>query len=296
MYQDRVHPGGPAADGPRPWPSCRAGAQRVRFTLIELLVVLAIIGVLVAMLMPALQGAREQGRRITCLAQLRQLALGGITYAGDADGILPGDHLDCNGWWQGADGGGAMTSPLVLFRDGYAGSNRILLLCPSRFDRLYPGYHGGDYVAGKRWLQGFSDYIWDGSTLFTHLHTGSWTNAAYWLRHESLDPDKTLVADVVTKEPNANWREYRASNHYAGGLPLGGNFVRADGGGRWWPFRSVTPYGDNAEARPPLAIDQAYITSHHFRNSPLFWGSPGSAPTRPTRGRAIFYDGAGNPL
>jgi len=55
------------------------------FTLIELLVVIAIIAVLMAILMPALNRAREQGKRTACLNNLRQLTLGWILYADDSD-------------------------------------------------------------------------------------------------------------------------------------------------------------------------------------------------------------------
>lgn len=58
------------------------------FTLIELLVVIAIIAVLMAILMPTLGRAREQGRRAACLANLKQLTLAWLMYADESNGKI----------------------------------------------------------------------------------------------------------------------------------------------------------------------------------------------------------------
>jgi prepilin-type N-terminal cleavage/methylation domain-containing protein/prepilin-type processing-associated H-X9-DG protein len=62
------------------------------FTLVELLVVIAIIGVLVALLLPAVQAARESARRAQCVNHLKQMSLGFLNHE-SALKILP-----CSGW------------------------------------------------------------------------------------------------------------------------------------------------------------------------------------------------------
>jgi len=80
------------------------------FTLVELLVVIGIIGVLIAILLPALSRARAQAVRIKCLNNIRQLGVAGTMYTGEYKGwLLPGYW----GWSQ-ATGGWPQTTPPAM--------------------------------------------------------------------------------------------------------------------------------------------------------------------------------------
>jgi prepilin-type N-terminal cleavage/methylation domain-containing protein/prepilin-type processing-associated H-X9-DG protein len=71
--------------------------KRTAFTLVELLVVIAIIGILTALLLPAIQAAREAARRSQCVNNMKQLGLGALNYESTRKELPPPGQCDSTG-------------------------------------------------------------------------------------------------------------------------------------------------------------------------------------------------------
>ena len=90
----------------------RCGSGLNAFTLVELLVVIGIIAVLIAILLPALRGARQRANTLMCASNLRQLMTGAALYWTENRGYFPGPNTSGLVLHRGGAYGGTPASPV----------------------------------------------------------------------------------------------------------------------------------------------------------------------------------------
>jgi prepilin-type N-terminal cleavage/methylation domain-containing protein len=100
--------------------------KKEAFTLIELLVVIAVISLLMAILMPALRKARDQGRRVLCMSDVRTLLMGWYMYQGDNDGKLVNGNVPASSNFASLPDGPFWVEPPQDIAGGYTGTDPTL--------------------------------------------------------------------------------------------------------------------------------------------------------------------------
>ncbi len=153
-------------------------AKRSGFTLVELLVVIAIIGVLVALLLPAVQAAREAARRSQCQNNLKQMGLG-LHNHHDVHKVFPTGGMDYYSARTYANGGPEVTTrqgwgwlyqllPFIEQQNLWENTNEAFIratpvktyFCPSRrAPMVVAGYALNDY-AGNAGTYTSTGYAW----------------------------------------------------------------------------------------------------------------------------------------
>ncbi len=220
------------------------------FTLVELLVVIAIIGILIALLLPAIQAARESARLMSCSNNIRQVGLATIVFEEKFGRYPPARFRDDYVSWL------VLIMPYLedqaklkqwdIDRSYYANANRVAretpvdtYLCPTRrADKLtdattrgdsdnnrppfYPGCVG-DYAgcAGNNWRRGVQYWYYEGTNGI--ISTSYKYSSSPW----DSNIDSSDVPDGLSRTFLAG--EKHVNEDYVGQFPSNPPFFPADG-------------------------------------------------------------------
>ena len=245
-------------------------APRDGFTLIELLVVISIIALLIGILLPVLANAREQSRRIVCLANQRSVTQATISYAADEDGAAPRNF--------GVTGNPApinilperLTRFVIPPLEPYY-STKDAFRCPSwdsDANNPSPPDGAGSVLSRQMYIVGLGE---DGFTFASLWNEDPRTSAPLKIL-EAL-PNKVVMAeqnfyDIVTSQGGSNHGGIANSFDDFLDKLVGSNRTFSDGSGEWATRETL---GANFVTEPSTAANSSHYSARSGGNRPYFW-------------------------
>jgi prepilin-type N-terminal cleavage/methylation domain-containing protein/prepilin-type processing-associated H-X9-DG protein len=201
--------------------------RRQGFTLIELLVVIAIIGILVGMLMVAVQKAREAAKRIECTNNLKQMGIALHTYH-DTNNVLPTDNgqTQPNSFYRQILAyieQGNLDSQLQQNAQANTNLGIKLYLCPSRrTTQQAPGKRDYGYGYGSMGQTSTVLYIPGGGALGTISNANGTSNTIVlshlWISPKSYTTDPGMWADPTQNGRTMGTQAYQDNNPSGSGM------------------------------------------------------------------------------
>ena len=220
------------------------------FTLVELLVVIGIIALLISILLPALNKAREDAKRVRCLSNQRQLVMAWQMYTSDSKGHLPSSNtpqFPQRPWWYWVAGGNALDCVSNGVMWPYIKAYEVYK-CPNDRVMYTHTYSMNGWLAGE-----------NGDRIFTN---GQIKRAyATFVFIEELDPrGYEINSFMVNHYPSQGWVDNPGNMHVNAGI-----ISFADGHAIIWPWSdartSHLQIGISTPNNPDLRQLQAWIGS-----------------------------------